>query len=417
MTIHTIKEAEAALAPYVPLSAQLTGEDITLDRMWPLMKLLGNPQDRLKVIHIAGTSGKTSTAYYMAALLQAAGKKVGLTVSPYVDTITERVQIDGGPISEAVFCEELGIFLDIIQKANQRPAYYELLCAFALWVFERHQVDYVVAETGLGGLHDATNVVTRADKICIITDIGLDHMDVLGETLPEIAAQKIGIVHQDNHIFTYRQKPEIMRVFGQWSADQQASLHIVPEQTLEQDTLAEYQQRNWRLALTAYEYMQQRDGMQNLTSRTLQKTQKIQIPGRMDIRHMQGKTIIMDGAHNAQKMAVFIRSFQKLYPTIQPVVLLSLKEGKDYESIVPLLAGFTQNIIVTSFDTTQDLPVRSIDPHVLAQAFQASSIPKVQVVEDQREAFAALLASPEPVGIITGSFYLLGQIRNNEQLA
>ncbi len=198
MNIRSIQEAEAALLPYVPLVAELTGKDTTLDRIVPLMKLLGDPQDKLKIIHLAGTSGKTSTAYYMSALLQATGKKVGLTVSPHIDTIAERVQIDGLPLPETEFCRELGIFLDIVEFAEAPPSYFELLYAFALWVFERQQVDYAVVETGMGGLYDATNVASRPDKVCVITDIGFDHTHILGKTLPEIAAQKVGIVHDHN---------------------------------------------------------------------------------------------------------------------------------------------------------------------------------------------------------------------------
>lgn len=415
MIIRTIKEAEAALLPYVPLAAELTAKDITLDRMWPLMEVLGNPQDRLKVVHIAGTSGKTSTAYYIAALLKATGKKIGLTVSPHLDTITERIQIDGQLISETVFCKELSIFLDIIQKARQHPTYYELLYAFALWVFERHRVDYAVVETGLGGLHDATNVATRADKVCIITDIGLDHTAILGETLPEIAAQKIGIVHPKNHCFTYQQAPGIMKIFEQWCTKQQARLHKVAEQPKNQSLLPEYQQHNWHLAYTAYQYLQERDTLASLTSQALQETQKIRVPGRMDIRQVRGKTIVMDGAHNKQKMEVFIKSFQQLYPGIKPAVLLSIKQSKDYGSIVPLLVTLTKDIIVTSFDATQDLPARSTDIHELAQAFKDNGV-RVQAIPDQHEAFEALLASPQSIAIITGSFYLLGQIRNNEHI-
>jgi dihydrofolate synthase/folylpolyglutamate synthase len=106
MKIHNLRQANDALQAYVPLVAQLTGTNTTLDRILPLMEVLGNPQERLRVIHIAGTSGKTSTACYMAGLLHATGRRVGLTVSPHVDQVTERVQINGEPISDEMFCTE-----------------------------------------------------------------------------------------------------------------------------------------------------------------------------------------------------------------------------------------------------------------------------------------------------------------------
>ena len=181
--IRTIKDAEKALFPYIPLVAQLTGKDTTLERVKPLASLAGHPENQLKVIHIAGTSGKTSTAYYMAALLRAAGKNVGLTVSPHIDSITERVQINGRPLPDEQFCSELEQFLKIVKTAPQAPSFFELLYVFSLWVFARAKVDYAVVETGMGGLFDATNIVTRPDKICIITDIGLDHTHILGDTV------------------------------------------------------------------------------------------------------------------------------------------------------------------------------------------------------------------------------------------
>ena len=334
MTIRTIAEAETALMPYVPLVAQLTGQNTTLERVWPLMELLGNPQDHLRVVHIAGTSGKTSTAYYLSALLAAAGQKVGLTVSPHVDSVTERVQINGQPLPEAEFCRELGDFLDIAQKLDQPPSYFELLYAFALWIFSKRGVDYAVVETGMGGLHDATNVTTRADKLCVITDIGFDHTHILGATLPDIAAQKIGIVHEQNQVLMYEQAEEVMEVVRQWISQHHASLELVNERAEEQAchddliTMADYQRRNWLLAHKTYEYLVKRDSLRQLTRQALQKTQALQVPARMDIRQVSGKTLVMDGAHNAQKMAAFVGSFQHLYPGVKPAILWGSKRAK-----------------------------------------------------------------------------------------
>jgi dihydrofolate synthase/folylpolyglutamate synthase len=423
VTIRNLREAEAALLPYVPLVKQLTGKDTTLDRVQPLMRLLGNPQDKLKTIHVAGTSGKTSMAYYMAALLEATGKKVGLAVSPHVDSITERVQLAGRPLAEATFCSELSSFLDIVKQLDEPPSYFELLYSFAIWVFGRQGADYAVIETGMGGLYDATNVTTRADKVCVITDIGFDHTHLLGNTLPEIAAQKVGIVHGQNHVFMYQQADEIMAVVEQWAKQHRAPLHIISEEVEQRayqddlDIMPDYQRRNWLLAHNVYQYLKERDNLPNLTSQALRKTQHIQIPGRMDIRQVSDKTLVMDGAHNAQKMTAFIRSFQQLYPGVKPAVLLALKESKDYRELGPLLVPLAARIIVTTFETSQDLPVVSMDPEQLAQALRAAGVADVESIVDRRAAYQALLAAPENVCVITGSFYLLGQIRNNESLA
>ncbi len=422
MTINNLQEAEAALLAYVPQVKQLSRKDTMLDRILPLMDRLGNPQNRLKVIHIAGTSGKTSTAYYMAALLEAAGKRVGLTVSPHIDSITERVQIDGRPLAEADFCTELGSFLEIVERAGQKPSYFELLYAFALWVLDRKGVDYAVVETGVGGLHDATNVATAADKVCVITDIGFDHMHLLGNTLAEIAAQKVGIVHERNHVFMYRQGDDVMAVIEDWTGRHEAPLHVIEDTPKGAagkggDSLPAYQRRNWELAYDVYQYLAKRDGLQHLTSQALAKTRQTVVPGRMEIKRLGGKTVIMDGAHNAQKMAAFTGSFRRLYPGVKPAVLLALKTGKEYEELILPLMSLAGRIIVTTFETSQDLPLKSTDPDMLARAFRQAGMSEVQSIADHRAAFQALLAAPEQICVITGSFYLLGQIRNNEHLA
>lgn len=418
MIISTINEAEAALLPYVPLVAQLTGKDTTLKRIKPLMQQLGNPQDRLRIIHIAGTSGKTSTAYYMAACLNASNLSTGLTVSPHVDSITERVQINGKPMSNEAFCQELGIFLDLVKRSGIVPSYFELLYAFALWVFEKYQVDYAVVETGMGGLFDATNVADRPDKVCIITDIGFDHMHILGYTLPEIARQKIGIAHKGNIIFMYKQSDEIMNEVHEWVDRQGAILKIVPdpevlsEKHVLSQNMPNFQKRNWLLAQYVYAYLAVRDHSGYLTSQALLKTQSIRIPGRMDIQTIHKKRVIMDGAHNAQKMRAFVTSYKQLFPSSKADILIALKDGKNYQEVIPIIASIASRIIVTNFITSQDLPARSIDPDKIAALIKSDyRAISVECIPNLSEAYHELLNSSENHAIITGSFYLISQIR------
>lgn len=418
MILHTLEEAEQALRPYVPLVSQLTGKDTTLARIRPLMQFLGNPEKRLKIIHIAGTSGKTSTAYYMAGLVREIGSKVGLTVSPHVDTIKERVQINGQQLSDEEFCSELAIFIDQVHASKITPSYFELMYAFALWEFDRQSVDYAVVETGMGGLYDATNVAERPDKLCIITDIGYDHMHILGNTLPEIAAQKVGIVHPDNQVFMYRQADQVMDVIQTWTTDHNAMLHILETKSFDREleklpaNMPEYQQRNWLLAYFTFNFLVRRDELPHVTEEALIRTQTLQVPGRMDITTVHGKTVIMDGAHNGQKMTAFIESFKKLYPKVKPIVLLALKQGKEYEDVIDVLDQITDRVILTTFATSQDLPVRSLSPDTLKSAFH-KKIPglAVTVIPDLTQAYHAFLATSAQVGVITGSFYLLSQIR------
>jgi dihydrofolate synthase/folylpolyglutamate synthase len=410
-SLTSLAEAEALLAQYVPLSKEITGRDITLDRTKSLISLLGNPEKRLKVIHVAGTSGKTSTAYYIASLLTSAGQKVGLTVSPHIDSVTERVQINMQPLSESEFLTILNEYMQILESSDIKPTYFELLIGFAYWYFAKASVDYAVIETGMGGLHDSTNVAENSDKICVITDIGLDHMHVLGHTVHEIAQQKAGIIHDGNTVFMHQQADEIMQIVKQQCTEKRAALHIVPE--LETSVMMpEFQRRNWSLAYAVFEFVRTRDGLPQTDTK---KSQNMQVPGRMDAVSAQGKTIIMDGAHNEQKMHAFVTGFEVKYPNKKVPVLLSLKQGKELTAVLPLIKPITSKLIVTSYKTGQDLPVASIDTHELLAAAEKFGFRNVVAEQDSDKAYELLISEPSDIAVITGSFYLVSQLRHNHK--
>lgn len=412
--IRNFAEAETVLARYIPQVRELLGKDITLARMMPLMKLLGNPEKRLKIVHVAGTSGKTSTCYYIANLLGKSGKKVGLTVSPHIDSIAERVQINGQPISETEFCDGLSEFLEIIKNADPTPTYFELLIAFAYWYFAKVGVDYAVIETGLGGLHDATNLPVGPDKICVITDIGIDHTHVLGNTLREIAGQKAGIIHSGNRIFMYQQSP-VVEIFENQATEKHAILNVlsnVEEQGGDAwNQLPQYQKRNWYLAKKVYDHITASDSLPSLSQQQIESSMQTQIIGRMDTKQVGDKTVIMDGAHNEQKIQAFVSSFQKLYPTQKAAILLSLKEGKEYEAVLPLLKPICSQLIITTFDTMKDLPLHSIDPNILATAATNAGFTNIQIISNTKDAYTELLQTSDALLLVTGSFYLISVVR------
>lgn len=410
MIIKSIAQAQKQLQPYVPLTAKLTGKDITLERMWPLLGAVGNPQNRLRAVHLAGTSGKTSTAYYIAALLQASGKGVGLSVSPNVLSVTERVQVNGQPISETEFCGELGEFLDLVQNNGQNPTYFELMTAFVIWVFDRKGLDYVVIETGLGGLHDATNVLQRSDKTCVITDIGFDHTEVLGASLASITQQKAGIIHDQNSVIMYKQSQTVMDVIGAAVVEKNAELHVVDAKPEPHNHLKGYQQRNWQLAFAVYEFMQTSDGLKRLSQEDLQHSQQVFIPGRMEVHNYNSKTLVLDGAHNSQKMQALVDTLRQIYPNVRPAVLVALKDGKDATDIIKILSKLSNRVIVTSFNAVQDLPVRSMDAQRLAKSFQQAGT-NATVITDRSQALVQLTNGPEQVCVATGSLYLIGQLK------
>ena len=422
MKITSLADVELALQDYYEVTHKVMGQNITIDRMQRLMAHVGHPERKLRIVHVAGTSGKTSVTYYTAALLHAAGSKVGYIVSPHVDSIAERVQINGEPLPADKFCAYFEEFLSNIATVAEKPTWFEVLVAFAYWVFERERVDYAVIETGMGGLEDGTNVAARRDKLCVITDIGYDHMHVLGDTLGKIAYQKAGIIHEGNIALMYTQAPEIMQVVRYWVSQQEDAELL----TFEQDRLATaygdkfpgtmpaYQKRNWLLAFAAYKYLAKRDDLPNITATQLQKTQGLQVPGRMDARKVGEKTIIMDGAHNGQKMTAFWQSFTELYKGVKPTVLFALKQGKEIADIAPLLAQHASEVMVTTFSKTQDLPIASMEPSEITSVLQAHGV-KYRVCADQDEAYAAFCEVTKEVGVITGSFFLIAQLREGHK--
>lgn len=411
-------EVDQALKPYLDIAAQTMGKGLTVGRTERLMAHLGNPERSLRVVHVAGTSGKTSTTYYIATMLHKSGVKVGHTVSPHVDSLTERVQVNGAPLSEEKFCAYMGEFLELIANAPEKPSWFECMIAFAFWVFAQEKVEYVVIETGMGGLHDSTNVATRTDKVCVITDIGLDHQAILGDTLDKIAYQKVGIVHDGNSVLMYDQSPAVMQVIRYWVSQQEdAELFTFEESRLRAayggqiaTELPTYQQRNWLLAFAAYRYIAKRDDLMLLTQKELVQTQRVQVPARMDGRRVDGKTIVMDGAHNDQKMQAFWASFDSLYPATKPVVLLALKQGKEIHDLAPLLKQHASHVIVTTFVHSQDLPLASIEPVEIAVTLNSIGVSS-EIVADQDEAYEHFIDRTEDVGVVTGSFYLIAQLR------
>ncbi len=415
MKIYNLQQANDILSGYIPAVREMTGKDITLKRMEPLMKMLGNPEAKLKIIHIAGTSGKTSTAYYMAAMLQATGKKVGLTVSPHVTSVTERVQINLQPLSESEFCARLGEFLELIKDTEPQPTYFELLVAFAYWYFATKEVDYAVIETGLGGLHDATNIAGQPDKVCIITDIGYDHTKVLGNTLTKIATQKGGIIHAHNDVFCYTQSAPVMKVLRKICDQRQAKLHeIVPlSNGGPSSELPLFQRRNWCAALTAYEFIAKRDSLPVLSKLQLGVSVTTKIPARMETIAYGGKTIILDGAHNPQKLQALASAVRDKYPGVPIGVMAGFVRNNRPRIVGNLrqLVPIVNRLVITSFVPNQEMHTASEDPQQIATFCEKIGFHAWEIADKPETAFRRLLSRPEPVLLVTGSFYLMHYVR------
>lgn len=397
--IKTFAGARAALQPYV-LALPPAHQAYTLTRMRKLMAALDNPQDKLRIVHVAGTSGKTSTSYYIAAMLGEAGQRVGLTVSPHIMEVNERLQLNLLPLAEVAYCDALSEFLALVEPLAVQPTYFELLIAMAYWYFAREAVEYAVVEVGLGGLLDSTNVCSRADKICVITDIGLDHQAILGDTLAAISQQKAGIIQLHNEVFCYQPAPEIMAAVTARVLDQEAKLHTYQyNQAAESNhSMPAFQQRNWQLAAHVFEALRQRDGLSELSFNQWEQTKQTYIPGRMEIVQYKSKTIILDGAHNPQKMQALLASLTAMYGMKPIAVLAAFKPTKDISNCLELLEQRADTIIFTqlSAGAVIEAPETSIN---------------MIIKPDIHQAFRQLLECKQSILVVTGSFYLIQAIK------
>lgn len=401
MKIATLDDAEAVLGSFVPNKAV---HAYTLDRMKHLMDLLDNPQDRLRVIHVAGTAGKTSTSYFIAKMLQLSGKTVGLTVSPHISQVNERVQLDGEPLAEAEFCSLLEEFLMLKGLQELQPTYFEVLVAFAYWVFARKEVDYAVVEVGLGGLLDGTNVVSRPDKVCVIADIGFDHVHILGDTLEKIALQKAGIIQHNNVVFMLEQEDTVTGAIYNCVQKKEATLFIHKQSRQVPIDLPLYQKRNWALAHDVYQYLAQRD---DFAARDLADQSEWLVPGRMEIRG----NFILDGAHNPSKFEALTASLQKKYPKQKFTFIVGMIETKEAHvaECMQLIAPLAAKVICIPVSPGQDYPYTFLSPQLLAKAGKDAGIKTAWAAESLEEAIRDV--SRESQVVITGSLYLLGQAK------
>jgi dihydrofolate synthase / folylpolyglutamate synthase len=416
MKLDSMPSAIAALGRYVPHSTSMD-KTYSLQQIRRLLKALGDPQEGYRTVHIAGTSGKTSTAYFVRSLIQETGQRVGLTISPHVVSITDRVQIDGSPLDDESFLEDLGEFLEIIDLAGVPLTYFEVLVSFAYWNFARRGVEYAVVETGLGGLLDGTNTISRTDKLCLITDLGLDHTEVLGETLEEIAWQKAGIIQPGNEVLLLKQDKAAMQVITERARSQGASIQVVevshsgPEGNVKND-MPLFQRRNWSIAYAAWELLRDRDGLPPLSPQSLKRAATLQPPGRFERYNIGGKTLVLDGAHNPQKLAALRESLKAIGVSSAPV-LANLIRAPHQKLISALteMRPLASHLIVANFTVSQDFIKKSVTADEMVSLATEVGFTSVEVQQDLRAAISTLLSRPEPVHVITGSLYLISQAR------
>lgn len=381
-----------------------------------LKKLLGcleNPQEGLRFIHIAGTNGKGSAAAMLAEILRCSGFRTGLFTSPYIERFNERIRVDGAEIPDTELARIITRLRDTIEKADAPVSEFALDTAAAFCYFQACGCDVVVLETGLGGRLDATNVI-RENLVTILTSIGLDHTQYLGETIQEITAEKCGIFKPGCPVVTApRQTAEAIAVIRRRAAEMGILLYETePAEKVSGGVCirgtvyplglqGSFQADNAATAVEAVRVLRKR-GM-NIPESAVRR-------GLAQVKHMArferfGDKVILDGCHNVQAAVELCSSLSELE---RPVYLCTaMMEDKDYQGCARILARAAAGVVATQLEMPRCCPAA-----LLAQAFMACGIPAAAEASPEAALEKALaLAGKEGVVCICGSLFLAGRLR------
>jgi dihydrofolate synthase/folylpolyglutamate synthase len=404
------------------------GMKLGLEPMRDLARALGKPQKNLRFIHLAGTNGKGSTAAFCESCLRAAGHRVGLYTSPHLVSVRERIQIDRHPISEAAFAEGFEAVLHAVATMKDHEAtFFELMTALALWHFAREKVGWVVWETGLGGRLDATNIVEP--EVCIITNIGLDHQQYLGESLRDIAAEKAGIIKRGVPVISAVERGEAADVIRERSELEKGTLTLVDRDMTVLDLGLRAGRQRARIdglefalgligphqvanAACAVGAMRQLKLSESAIARGLEDTVW---PGRFEILS-QRPLIVLDGAHNPAGVKMLVETWRAFLAANfgwsdadgrAHLVFASVAE-KDISEMAQLLRPLARQVSLVGLANE-----RGAEPALLAQSF--SGLP-CACYDSASVVWQDLVqAPPESVILITGSLFLVGEVLARRQ--
>ena len=412
-----------------------------LNRISLLLDLLGNPQDRLRVVHIAGSKGKGSTAAFIASVLTHAGYKTGLFTSPHLITPRERCRIDNELISEsdiALYIDKLRPAIDTVSASEfGRVSFFEIYTALAFFYFADKATDFAVIEVGLGGRLDATNVVTPITTV--ITPIGLEHTAILGETYGEIAGEKAEIIKHGCSLVLAPQHPEAQTVFEKIASERDAPI-VEVEGFLQNDfsssvpriiyntdglpvaqcfdvttcsdsypqlmmpLLGHHQFVNATTALAGLECLKQQ-GYTIPKDSVYTGFRNVKWNGRIQ-QIRSSPIVVLDGAHSPVSMEALGRTLQESFRYAQAIFVVSLMKDKNLTTIGNIVSKTADAVIATQ---VADNP-RVMSAKAIHNAW-TGICPKVTTCPDPEKAFAKAMsdASPADLICITGSLYLVGQ--------
>lgn len=393
------------------ISAKKTSAKIRQDDYKLLINKLGNPQKRLKCIHVAGTNGKGSVTNYLRSILQSANYKVGTFTSPHLIVHNDRIRINDIYISDEELLDIANRYYDIWFEYDL--SMFDIDMIISMIYFIEKEVDYVVYEVGLGGRLDSTNIIEPI--VSIITNIGFDHMEQLGDTLAKIAYEKAGIIKDNGVIFTAEDKEECLEVFKKQAVLKNAEFHQVEQVTnyrvnehiyfdlldyhdVQLNTLALYQIKNAALVLTVCEYLRVNKIINITRNDIVDGLRTASWPGRFEIM-MKSPLVIIDGAHNEHGIKAIQESLSYLCKPLR-IVFSALKD-KQYELMIKDLIDIADEIIITEFSNQRALTAKD-----MAKGFDVTIIADHDLAIDY-----AINKDKNGSVLITGSLYFISEVR------
>lgn len=400
-----------------------------LSRIEILLEAVGNPHERLCTVHIGGTNGKGSVAAMLASVLQTAGYRVGLYTSPHLISYRERIQINQEQISEREFQKLADELMPIADSMRDKPTQFEFLTALAFLYLARQQTEIAVIEVGLGGRFDATNVIKPL--VSVLTNVELDHTDLLGDTIAKITWEKAGIAKPGVPLVTGECKREALEVIahecvavGTPLVGAYTPLRIrdfnweYQEFEIEElgrvrlKLLGSYQQDNLAVALRALQVLQKY--LRISSEAIIHGLEQVRWPGRFEISQHEPYVIVLDGAHNphaARALREDLRRYRQKFSITQSVLLFGVLRDKNYREMVEILFPEFDALFFVKLDSP-----RTCEPSVLAQIVTACRGVWPYAPSIYEDVGAALKAARMHVperGLlcITGSLYLVGAVK------
>lgn len=396
-----------------------------LGRTQELLEKMGNPEKKLKFVHIAGTNGKGSTAAMTASILSKAGYRTGLYTSPYIYRFHERIQVDGVEISDEELAEITEYVKPLADSMAQSPTEFELVCCIAFEYFYRKKCDIVVLEVGMGGAWDATNVI-EVPEVAVITNIGLDHTEYLGDTVEKIAETKSGIFKPHGHGVVYRSTPSVEAVYERVCAERDVSLRkadfeglVLKAHTLEGQVFDCGSRKNLVLPLLGDHQLHNASVVLSIADTLIGEGWKIseqniydgirdvRWPGRFDIV-CRKPLFIIDGGHNPQCIEALVKNIRDYLAGKKVVALTGVLADKDYADMYKPVMPLVDRFVCITPPNPRKLEAEQLAQYLRQAGAQAQA--SESILDGVKKAME--LAGKDGVVLCFGSLYSIGGIRD-----